>query len=75
MEEAVTNGPRPTGTCWCGCGEEVGLRSFFLPGHDRKAEAALIRLEYGSVAQLLEEHGYGPSGKNLTKSLRDRELG
>jgi PAS domain S-box-containing protein len=27
-------------------------------------------LEYGSVARLLEEHGYGPGGKNLIEALR-----
>ncbi len=68
----MASGLSPTGTCWCGCGEETGRRSFFAPGHDRKAEAALIRLEYGSVAQFLEDHGYGPGGGNLMEVLRDR---
>jgi hypothetical protein len=51
----------PTGTCWCGCAKKVGPGSFFAPGHDKVAEAALLAAEYGSsVAQLLHGHGYGP---------------
>lgn len=51
----------PTGTCWCGCAKKVGTGSFFAPGHDKVAEAALLAVEYGSsVAQLLHGHGYGP---------------
>ncbi len=51
----------PTGTCWCGCAKKVGAGSFFAPGHDKVAEAALLAVEYGSsVAQLLHGHGYGP---------------
>ncbi|WP_234328049.1 hypothetical protein [Streptomyces sp. NRRL S-37] len=51
----------PTGTCWCGCAKKVGAGSFFAPGHDKVAEAALLAAEYGSsVAQLLHGHGYGP---------------
>ena len=68
----MASGPSPTGSCWCGCGNETGPGSFFAPGHDRKAEAAIVRLEYGSVARLLEEHGYGPGGKNLLAALRSQ---
>lgn len=51
----------PTGTCWCGCGDEVGIGSFFVRGHDKVAEAALLTVQYGgSVPQLLRKHGYGP---------------
>ena len=51
----------PTGTCWCGCTKKVGTGSFFAPGHDKVAEAALLAVEYGSsVAQLLHGHRYGP---------------
>lgn len=56
----------PTGTCWCGCGTDVGLGSFFARGHDKVAEAALLAVEYGSsVPQLLHKHGYGP-GHSVT---------
>lgn len=52
----------PTGTCWCGCGKDAGIGSFFARGHDKTAEAALLSLDYGSsVAQLLHAHGYGPA--------------
>lgn len=54
----------PTGECWCGCGTEVGLGSFFAPGHDRIAEGKVIRAEYGSVARFLVAHGYGPGGRS-----------
>ncbi len=54
----------PTGECWCGCGEDAGIGRFFLPGHDRRAEAAVIKREYGSVAAFLSAHGYGPGKRN-----------
>ncbi|MFI8182454.1 hypothetical protein ACIF70_18330 [Actinacidiphila glaucinigra] len=51
----------PTGTCWCGCGIETGIGSFFARGHDKTAEAALIAVKFGSsVPQLLQAHGFGP---------------
>jgi hypothetical protein len=51
----------PTGTCWCGCGTEVGLGSFFSVGHDKIAEAALLASRYdNSVARLIAHHGFGP---------------
>src|SRR5205085_566199 len=59
----------PTGECWCGCGEEAAIGSFFRPGHDKVAESAVVAIHYGGVAQLLVEHGYGPGGKNARQSL------
>jgi hypothetical protein len=51
----------PTGTCWCGCGTQVGLGSFFSQGHDKIAEAALLAARYdNSVARLIAHHGFGP---------------
>ena len=61
--------PRPTGTCWCGCGEETGHRSFFAPGHDRRAEAAIVRLEYGSVARLVEPDPHTKRDRNSEDSV------
>lgn len=61
----------PTGQCWCGCGEDVARGSFFLPGHDKKAESAVILVEYGGVAEFLDRHGYGPEGKNPTSALEE----
>jgi hypothetical protein len=54
----------PTGECWCGCGEEVPVTAFFKPGHDRRAETIVMKLEYGSVAQFLDAHGFGPGKRN-----------
>ena len=61
----------PTGTCWCGCGKETGIGSFFLAGHDKIAESAVILVEYGSVHEFLHRHGYGPesSQKNPREQL------
>jgi hypothetical protein len=43
--------------------------NFFLPGHDKVAESAVINVEYGSVAAFLLEHDYGPAGKNPRHEL------
>ncbi|MEU5510456.1 hypothetical protein [Streptomyces fungicidicus] len=62
----------PTGTCWCGCAKKVGAGSFFAPGHDKVAEAALLAVEYGSsVAQLLHGHGYGPGHSVSARAVTD----
>jgi hypothetical protein len=60
----------PTGKCWCGCGAETGIGSFFQPGHDRRAEAAVRLIEYGDVVDFLVQHGYGPGGKNPVEELK-----
>ena len=54
--------PQATGKCWCGCGEDT--HTLFKKGHDKVAESAIIELEYGSVAEFMVAHGYGPGGKN-----------
>lgn len=59
----------PTGECWDGCGEATARGSFFLPGHDRRAESAVIKVEYGGVAEFLDEMGYAPGGKNPIKAF------
>ena len=53
-----------TGECWCGCGAETAIGSFFLLGHDKTAESAVISAEYGGVPKFRVHHGYGPEGKN-----------
>ena len=58
--------PLPSGECWCGCGQETPARSFFISGHDRRAESFVIRTEYGAVADFLAAHGYGPGGKRAS---------
>ena len=57
----------PTGRCYCGCGAEIPPQSYFVSGHDKRAEGAVIRGEYGSVARFLAAHGYGP-GKTDKKA-------
>ena len=59
----------PTGECWCGCGAETAIGSFFLPGHDKTAESAVISVEYGGVPGFLVRHGYGPGGKNALREV------
>lgn len=59
----------PTGKCWCGCQGEPRIGSFFLPGHDRVAESAVISIVYGGVPSFLVQHGYGPDGKNPKHEL------
>ena len=59
----------PTGECWCGCGAETAIGSFFLPGHDKTAESAVISVEYGGVPSFLVHHGYGPGGKNALREV------
>ena len=59
----------PTGECWCGCGIDTAIGSFFLPGHDKTAESAVISVEYGGVPEFLDRHGYGPGGKNARQEV------
>ena len=60
----------PTGDCWCGCGEETKVGAFFVAGHDKRAEAAVVKTLYGSVPGLLVAHGFGPGGKSADEELR-----
>lgn len=59
----------PTGECWCGCGDQTRIGSFFLPGHDRAAEAAVVKTKYGGVPAFLKAHGFGPGGVNARAAL------
>ena len=59
--------PIPTDKCFCGCGGTT-KNTFFVIGHDKRADAMLNKLKYGlesSVARRLVAEGYGPGGKNL----------
>ena len=60
------------GECWGGCGVETAIGSFFLPGHDKAVEAAVISVEYGGVPRFLVQHGYGPEGKNPKQEMARR---
>lgn len=65
----------PTGECWCGCGETTAVGAFFVSGHDKRAEAAIVKVEYGDVPSLLVKHGYGPGGKNASEALQKYQAG
>ncbi len=71
MATSATSRLIPTGYCWCGCGKETGIGSFFLPGHDKIAESAVILVEYGGVPRFLQDNGYGPGGKNPRTELEE----
>jgi len=60
----------PNGKCWCGCGADAQIGKFFLSGHDRAAESAVIKVEYGGVVEFLVAHGYVPGGKNPMEALK-----
>jgi len=61
----------PNGKCWCGCGADTQIGRFFLSGHDRAAESAVIKVEYGGVVEFLIAKGYGPEGKNPMEELKE----
>lgn len=63
----------PTGECWCGCGGETERRSFFLPGHDKVAESAVLLRVDGSIPEFLARHGYAPGGKIRARTLKRSE--
>jgi hypothetical protein len=48
----------------------VKVGAFFVQGHDKRAEAAIVKTVYGSVPALLVAHGFGPDGKNADQELR-----
>ena len=57
--------PEKTGKCYCGCGEPANKDKHFRSNHDSTALAKFLHIHYGSIAALLAEHGYGPSGVSL----------
>ena len=66
----------PTGTCWCGCGTETGVGSFFARGHDKIAEAAFIAARHGgSVARLLADNKFGPEKRRSVTEAAIRDGG
>lgn len=67
----MSNRLMPNGTCWCGCGKETKIGSFFLAGHDKVAESAVILLHYGGVPEFLAHHGYAPGEKNPRQALEE----
>ncbi|MBT5774172.1 MAG: hypothetical protein HOH95_07325 [Dehalococcoidia bacterium] len=61
----------PTGECWCGCGATTSIGAFFLAGHDKVAESAVILVRYGGVPGFLKHHGFGPDGLNARETLEN----
>lgn len=59
----------PTDVRWSGCGKDTERGSFFLAGHDKVAEPAILLIEYGGVPEFLATHGDAPGGKNPRKAL------
>lgn len=70
--------PKPTGTCFCGCGAPTSQYRYFAQGHDKKAESDLNAIHSGdNVVSRLIFLGYGPGGRNLHETaveLGVREL-
>lgn len=58
----------PTGECWCGCGAETPIGSFFKAGHDKVAESKVIQVKFGGVPELLVHYGYQPGGPGDLRS-------
>ena len=54
----------PTGKCFCGCGQVAKPGRYFVATHDRKAETKVIKDQYGSIADFVVAHGYGPDHPN-----------
>lgn len=51
----------PVGQCWCGCKATLASpTAFFVAGHDKRAEAQVIKEKYGNVPNFLLHHGYTP---------------
>ncbi len=48
-----------------GCGKPSPPGRLFHSGHDRAAEAVVIRERYGSIAEFLARHGFGPDNPPL----------
>ena len=72
MKGRGTAKAQPTGLCWCGCGERTGVGKHFVIGHDRKAEVALVKVKYGSIAEMLAHHGFGPEKSVVAAAERLR---
>ena len=68
---ALVNRLLPTGKCWRGCACDTAIGSFFLPSHDKTGESGVISVEYGSVLECLDRHGYGTGGKNVGQGFAD----
>ncbi len=71
----MTDRVLPTGKCWCGCGGDTERGSFFLKGHDKKAEKGLRELlGWKDIPTFLSEHdfGDGPGKRNLYETWKNQ---
>lgn len=62
----------PNGLCWCDCGGKTRPGSFFLPGHDKRAERYLDAIDGAhTIAERLAGRGYipGTGGSLRTATL------
>ncbi|GLZ50330.1 hypothetical protein Acsp06_65150 [Actinomycetospora sp. NBRC 106375] len=56
----------PNGLCWDDCGGAPKPGSFFLPGHDKRAERYLTAIDgASSIADKLAARGYVPGQGSL----------
>jgi hypothetical protein len=60
---------KPVGECWCGCGDETSRGAFFVSGHDKRGESAVVKVLYKTVPDFMAEHGFGPGGRNASAEL------
>lgn len=60
----MSEGVRPTGSCFCGCGRETSPGRYFVQGHDRKAATTLDAISNPNrpILDRLIAAGYGPGG-------------
>jgi hypothetical protein len=62
----IKKGATPNGKCWCDCGGTPNSGSFFLPGHDKRADRYLAAVEGSeSIADRLASRGYVPGEGSL----------
>ncbi len=53
--------PMPNGWCWCDCGGRTKPSSYFLQGHDKRADRYLDAIDGSqSIAEKLATLGYMP---------------
>lgn len=52
--------PKPTGTCWCGCGQETKPGAFFVARHAPGAAQRAVIKHFGSVEAFLLMLGEAP---------------
>jgi predicted Rossmann fold nucleotide-binding protein DprA/Smf involved in DNA uptake len=59
--------PKPTGTCWCGCGKEVEEVRFFVSRHAAGAAQRAVVKHFGSVEAFLCMFGEVPGSAEASE--------